>query len=75
MIGLVEVLGAAGVVLPPLTGIAPGLAVAAALGLAIIQIGAFRLHLSRHEVSDLPLNVVLLGLAAAAAVLAATVWG
>lgn len=74
MIGLVEVLGAAGVILPPLTGIVPGLAIAAAVGLMIIQIGAFRLHLSRHELSDLPLNVVLLVLAATAALLGASVW-
>ena len=47
LIGLVEVLGALGLILPPLTGVAPGLAVAAAIGLAVVQIGAFRLHLFR----------------------------
>jgi hypothetical protein len=72
-IGLLEVLGAIGVILPPLTGIAPGVAVAAAIGLGLIQIGAFALHLSRHELSDLPLNVVLLALAVAAAWLGASV--
>jgi hypothetical protein len=65
------VLGALGVILPPLTGIAPGLAIAAAAGLAIIQMGAFRLHLSRHELADLPLNVVLFVLALAAVSLGA----
>lgn len=70
-IGLLEVLGALGVILPPLTGIAPGLTIAAAAGLAIIQIGAFRLHLSRHELADLPLNVVLFVLALAAVSLGA----
>jgi uncharacterized membrane protein len=74
MIGLVEVLGAVGVIVPALTGVAPGVAVAAAIGLALIQIGAFRLHLSRHELTDLPLNSVLLVLAAAAAWLGASVW-
>ena len=72
-IGLLEVLGAVGVILPPLTGIAPGLAIAAAIGLAIIQIGAFALHLSRHELADLPLNAVLLVLAVAAAWLGTSV--
>jgi uncharacterized membrane protein len=74
MIGLVEVLGAVGVIVPAVTGVAPGVAVAAAIGLALIQIGAFRLHLSRHELTDLPLNSVLLVLAAAAAWLGASVW-
>jgi uncharacterized membrane protein len=74
MIGLVEVLGAVGVIVPAVTGVAPGVAVAAAIGLALIQVGAFRLHLSRHELTDLPLNSVLLVLAAAAAWLGASVW-
>ena len=72
-IGLLEVLGAVGVILPPLTGIAPGLAIAAAIGLALIQIGAFALHLSRRELADLPLNAVLLVLAVAAAWLGTSV--
>jgi hypothetical protein len=70
-IGLLEVLGAVGLILPPLTGVAPGTALAAAIGLALIQIGAFALHLSRHELSDLPLNTVLFALAIAAAWLGA----
>jgi uncharacterized membrane protein len=74
MIGLVEVLGAVGVIVPAVTGVAPGVAVAAAIGLALIQVGAFRLHLSRHELTDLPLNSALLVLAAAAAWLGASVW-
>ena len=43
-IGAVEVLGAVGVVLPWLTGIAPWLTPLAALGLAITQVGAIRVH-------------------------------
>jgi hypothetical protein len=65
LIGLLEVLGAVGLILPPLTGIAPAVAIVAAIGLVLIQIGAFRLHLSRHELSDLPLNVLLLAMAEA----------
>lgn len=72
-IGVLEVLGAAGLILPPLTGIAPGLAVAAAAGLVAIQIGGISLHLSRGEVKVIGLNIALLALAAAAVWLA-TVW-
>src|ERR1022692_1381773 len=36
-------------ILPPLTGIAPALALAAAIGLVLIQVGGISLHLSRGE--------------------------
>ncbi len=72
-IGVLEVLGALGLVLPPLTGIAPGLALAAATGLALIQVGATGLHLRRREVNVIGLNIALLALAAVAAWLS-TVW-
>jgi hypothetical protein len=72
-IGLLEVLGAIGLVLPPLTGIAPGLAFAAAIGLALIQVGGIALHVSRHELAPLPLNIGLLVLAVATAWLAPSV--
>jgi hypothetical protein len=62
-IGVLEVLGAVGLVLPPLTGVAPGLALAAAIGLVLIQVGGISLHLSRGEVKVIGLNVVLLALA------------
>jgi hypothetical protein len=39
------------------------------------KVGAFRLHSSRHEVSDLPLDVVLFALAIAAAWLGASLFG
>ena len=65
-IGLLELLGAIGLILPPFTGIVPGVAIAAAIGLVLIQIGAFALHLSRHETAQLLLNAVLLVLAVAA---------
>ncbi|MGY0019843.1 DoxX family protein [Streptomyces sp. cg35] len=69
-IGVLEVLGALGLVLPPLTGIAVGLAVAAAVGLVLVQIGGLALHLSRGEVKVIGLNIALLLLAAVAAWLA-----
>ncbi|MFD0025969.1 DoxX family protein [Streptomyces sp. NPDC058382] len=71
-IGAVEILGAAGLVLPPLTGIAPALATAAALGLLVLQVLATALHLSRGEVKETGLNIALIVLAAVTAWLATT---
>jgi len=62
-IGIVEILGALGLVLPMLTGIAPGLTVAAAVGLVLVQICAAIFHLTRNEASRVPINVVFLVLA------------
>jgi uncharacterized membrane protein YphA (DoxX/SURF4 family) len=72
-IGVVEILGVIGLVLPPLTGVAPVLALVAAIGFVVIQVLAAGLHLSRGEVKDIWLNVVLIALAAVAAWLA-TIW-
>jgi hypothetical protein len=69
---VLEVLGAAGLILPPLTGIAPVLAVAAAIGLVLIQIGGIATHLSRGEARLIGLNIFLLIAAAAAAGLGTT---
>ncbi len=63
-VGLVEILGALGVILPRLTGIAPILTPIAAICLVVVQIGALRVHLVRHERRPLPANVLLLLLAA-----------
>lgn len=71
-VGAVEILGAAGLVLPPLTGIAPVLATVAALGFVVLQLLATGLHLSRNEVRETGLNVTLIALAAATAWLATT---
>ncbi|MCG5213627.1 DoxX family protein [Streptosporangium sp. KLBMP 9127] len=65
LIGVLEVLGAAGLILPPLTGIAPWLAIAAAIGLVLIQIGGIAVHLSRGEARQIGLNIALLAAAAA----------
>ena len=67
-IGVVEVLGALGLVLPELTGIAPILTPIAAVGLVIVQIAAMRVHIRLGERKSLPVNVVLLLLAAFVAV-------
>lgn len=73
LIGVLEVLGAAGLILPPLTGIASWLAIAAAIGLVLIQIGGIAVHLSRGEVRQIGLNIALLAAAAATAWLG-TIW-
>ncbi|MFC1406300.1 MULTISPECIES: DoxX family protein [Streptacidiphilus] len=71
-IGTVEVLGAIGLVLPPLTGIAPVLALAAAVGFVVLQIGATRVHLRLGD-RQVTLNLVLL-LVALVTVWLATTW-
>ncbi|MEU5951185.1 DoxX family protein [Streptomyces sp. NPDC047525] len=71
-IGLAEVLGAIGLILPPLTGIAPWLALAAAIGFVILQICATRVHLSRGD-RRIALNITLL-LTASVTVRLATTW-
>jgi uncharacterized membrane protein len=73
VIGVLEVLGAVGLIVPPLAGIASGLALAAAMGLVLIQVGATALHLCRHDVDSLWLNGSLLALAGVATWLS-TVW-
>jgi hypothetical protein len=67
-VGLVEIAGALGVILPRLTGIAPVLTPIAAIGLVVVQIGALRVHLVRDERQPLPANALLLLLAAFVAV-------
>ena len=63
-VGIVELAGALGMVLPMLTGILPWLTVLAAVGLAIIQVLAIlTVHLPKKEYNVLPINVVLLALA------------
>jgi hypothetical protein len=49
VIGALEILGAIGLIVPVLTGIAPILTPIAAVGLALLQIGAFALHVKRGE--------------------------
>ena len=62
-IGIAELLGAIGLILPMATNVAPGLAIAAAAGLVIVQVCAIVFHLSRNEARMVPGNVVLLLLA------------
>lgn len=71
-IGVIEVLGASGLILPPLTGIAPWLALPAATGFAVLQVGATRVHLALGD-RQVALNLTLL-VAAAVTVWLATTW-
>ena len=67
VIGAAEVLGAIGIVLPALTGIAPILSPIAAAALALVMVGAIVVHVRRKE--NPTVNVVLLVLATTSAVL------
>ncbi|MFB6805262.1 DoxX family protein [Streptomyces sp. NPDC056387] len=66
-LGTVEILGATGLILPPLTGIALPLAPAAATGFLLLQAGAILVHLTGED-RRIALNV---GLTITAAV---TIW-
>jgi hypothetical protein len=68
LIGGVEVAGALGLILPWLTGIAPILTPAAAVGLALLQVGAAVFHGRRGEYERWPVNAVFLVLAVFVAV-------
>lgn len=67
-IGVCEALGAIGLVVPLLTGIAPILAPLAAIGLCCIQACAIVFHVRRAEWSGLPVNAALFCLCAFVAV-------
>jgi uncharacterized membrane protein YphA (DoxX/SURF4 family) len=64
IIGVLEVLGAIGIVVPALTGIVPSLTPLAALGLVLTMIGAALTHLRRAEYGAIAVNAVLFILAA-----------
>src|ERR1700730_12897594 len=63
LIGIAEILGALGIILPVVTGIAPVLTIAAAVGLGIVMVGATIVHLTRKEYKSLGLPLTLLLLA------------
>ena len=74
-IGVVEILGAIGLILPQATDIAPILTPIAATGLVIVQALAIRVHVRRGETQVLAANVVLLLLALFVAVGRFAGWG
>ena len=63
-IGLIDMAGGIGVLLPAATRILPRLTVLAALGCTVLQILAILFHFSRGEAAATPLNFVLLPLVA-----------
>ncbi|EEP69794.1 DoxX family protein [Micromonospora sp. ATCC 39149] len=62
-IGVVELLGAIGLILPAVTGIAPILIPIAATGLALTMVLAAVVHIRRKEPSGVAFNAVLFVLA------------
>jgi uncharacterized membrane protein YphA (DoxX/SURF4 family) len=67
-VGLLEVLGAVGVILPAALGIAPKLTAIAAVGLALTMIGAIVTHVRMGETDRLLVPIVLLVLSVLVAV-------
>jgi uncharacterized membrane protein len=63
LIGVVELLGGLGLILPAATGIAPVLTPAAATGLAVVMVLAAATHIRRREPSGVAVNAVLFVLA------------
>ncbi|WP_036510339.1 DoxX family protein [Nocardia aobensis] len=63
-IGFVELIGAAGVIAPGATGVAPILTPIAAVGLMIFAVLAALLHIRRKEISGVLTVTVLFALAA-----------
>ena len=62
-IGLLEVLGAIGLILPAALGIAPLLVPLAAIGLVLVMIGAIHVHVRHGETNRLAVPIVVLALA------------
>jgi uncharacterized membrane protein YphA (DoxX/SURF4 family) len=62
-IGTLEILGALGLLVPALTGVATVLVPIAAVGLALLMIGAAATHRRRGELPMIGINTVLLVLA------------
>jgi hypothetical protein len=67
-IGAVEILGAAGLVLPWVTGIATVLTPLAAVGIALIMVGGFATHLRRREYGRSLSNVLFFVIAVLVAI-------
>lgn len=62
-IGILELLGAVGLILPAMTGVLPWLTTLAAVGLALLMISAIVFHLARNERPNAIGNGVLLAVA------------
>lgn len=71
LVGVLEILGALGVLLPAFTTSGVILAPIAAVGLVLLQAVAIGIHIRMNDVKTLPVNVILLALAFAVAWLGA----
>ena len=69
LVGVLEVLGAVGLILPAATGVAVVLTPLAAAGLAAIMLPAIAIHARRKEHQSIVVNLVLLALAAFVAIM------
>ena len=69
LIGVVEIGAACGLALPTVTGIGPLLVPLAAVGVVLLMVGAVVTNLRVGHRRDVPVNVVLIALAATVAVL------
>jgi uncharacterized membrane protein YphA (DoxX/SURF4 family) len=63
LIGVCEIAGAIGLVVPAVTGVATWLVPTAAIGLVLLMAGAAITHLRRHEYPNIAANLVLRALA------------
>jgi hypothetical protein len=63
LIGILELFGAIGLIVPMVTGILPWLTPLAAVGLALTMVGALITHLRHHEYPNLLFPFILLLLA------------
>jgi uncharacterized membrane protein YphA (DoxX/SURF4 family) len=63
MIGILEVLGSVGLILPALTKILPILTPLAAVGLTLTMVGAAITHFRRSEYPNIIMNLVLMAMA------------
>ncbi len=61
-IGIVDLAGGLGILLPELTGIYPGLTLWAAIGGTLLQLLAIGYHVSRGEAKETPFNFFMLAL-------------
>lgn len=64
LLGVIDIAGGLGVLLPALTRIMPQLTVLAALGGVLLQISAALFHASRGEMSEIVVNMIFLSLCA-----------
>ncbi|MEN9865190.1 MAG: hypothetical protein RL748_780 [Pseudomonadota bacterium] len=62
-VGLVDLLGGIGIILPALTRIWPRGGLWAAIGIIALQVLATAFHLMRGEAQSVPLNIILIALA------------